>query len=190
MQQGLRVKRVKRGEITNIILKAIGITGFVAVALVAPNSLKAFKQLPISKKYNRKYYVKSKLSRMEELGLITFSTFKGKKVIRLTHKGRTRLEQYLLVQKNSERKKKWDSKWRVIIFDIGEHRRRTRDNLRRQLVSYGFQKLQKSVWVYPFDCEELITLMKADLEIGKDVVYLLVEHIENDKKLKKLFGLE
>ena len=53
----------------------------------------------------------------------------------------------------------------------------------------GFVRLQDSVWVYPYDCEDLITLLKADFRVGKDVLYLIVDSIENDKYLRAEFNL-
>jgi hypothetical protein len=44
------------------------------------------------------------------------------------------------------------------------------------------------VWVYPYDCEDLITLLKADFKIGKDLLYVITESIENDKWLRQSFG--
>ena len=63
------------------------------------------------------------------------------------------------------------------------------DRLRRLMREYGFLRLQNSVWVYPHDCEELISLIKADLRIGKDVLYAVVESIEYDAWIKKHFNL-
>ena len=50
-------------------------------------------------------------------------------------------------------------------------------------------RLQDSVWIYPYPCEDLINLLKADFKVGKDLLYLIVNFIENDKWLKRLFGL-
>jgi DNA-binding transcriptional regulator PaaX len=40
--------------------------------------------------------------------------------------------------KELNKNKKWDGKWRVLIFDIPETRRFDRDNIRRALISIGF----------------------------------------------------
>jgi len=53
----------------------------------------------------------------------------------------------------------------------------------------GFVKLQNSVWVFPYDCEELIVMMKSSLFLGKDVLYITGEKIENDMWLREIFGL-
>src|SRR3989344_3897454 len=57
------------------------------------------------------------------------------------------------------------------------------------LTQIVFLKLQNSVWLYPYDCEDLISLLKADFKIGKDVLYMIVEKLENDWHLRKTFNL-
>ena len=85
--------------------------------------------------------------------------------------------------------KKWDKKWRVIVFDIPEKKRRIRDQIRHLFNKSGIYKLQDSVWVYPYDCEDIITLLKSDLGIGKNLLYLIVDELENDKYLREHYSL-
>ena len=49
--------------------------------------------------------------------------------------------------------------------------------------------LQDSVWLYPYDCEDLVTLLKADLKIGNAILYIIAEKIENDSHLKAHYHL-
>ena len=65
-----------------------------------------------------------------------------------------------------------------------------RAKIRDTLQSIGFSRLQDSVWIYPYDCEALITLFKADLRIGKDMLYMIVDELEYDAPIRKRFGLE
>ena len=83
----------------------------------------------------------------------------------------------------------WDQKWRIVIFDIWERRRGVRDKLRRTLEKVGFRRIQDSVWVCPYDCEELVAFLRADLRLGEGILYLIAEGVENDAKLRKLFDL-
>ena len=76
------------------------------------------------------------------------------------------------------------------MFDVPERRRAVRDKLRTAMRSLGFVRLQDSAWVYPYDCEDLIALLKAELKIGFSALYLVVEHIENDKYLREEFGFK
>ena len=57
------------------------------------------------------------------------------------------------------------------------------------MAEIGFVRLQDSVWIFPYDCEDFIMLLKADLKIGKDALYAIVEKLENDKALREHFHL-
>ena len=84
----------------------------------------------------------------------------------------------------------WDGKWRVVIYDIKEDRKRMRRELREALMHFDFVLIQKSVWVYPYPCESLLATIKADFKIGKEVLYMVVDTLENDKWLRSHFHLE
>jgi len=77
----------------------------------------------------------------------------------------------------------------MIVFDIPERRRVIRNRLRMTMEELGFMRLQDSVWVFPYDCEDFIALLKADMRIGTAVLYVIVEEIENDSHLREHFGL-
>ncbi|MFH1657642.1 MAG: CRISPR-associated endonuclease Cas2 [bacterium] len=75
-------------------------------------------------------------------------------------------------------KKRKDKKWIMVIFDIPEKARRYRDCLRKFLYSLGFQKLQQSVWVSPYqvnkELEEIIRIHSLD----KFIKIFLIEEVE------------
>ena len=85
--------------------------------------------------------------------------------------------------------KKWDRKWRIIVFDVKEKERRKRDELRDYLYKIGFKRLQDSVWVFPYDCEDLLMLLKADLGLGRNMLYIVADVVENDRSLREEYGL-
>lgn len=167
-------------KINKVILNSLYIAGFVSVAMVAPNALQLFdsKQRPRIDSMRRAFL------RLKSSGYIEVVDQKA----RLTQKGKILLNK--LTYLGYGEKKKWDKKWRLIIFDIPEKKREVRNQFRQTLNTIGFIKLQNSVWVYPYECSELISLLKSDFEIGKDVLYLTVTEIENDEFLKKYYQLE
>lgn len=177
--------------IGKIILGTIATAGILAVAAVAPNALKAVDLFygKEKRKYHRGYYVKKSITRMTDRGLIKFEKRNGKTFLRLTEKGQRELLKYQLREAIIKKPKKWDKKWRVIIFDIKENKKFIRDGLRKELLNLGFIKLQNSVWVFPYECEEVIIMLKSYFKMGKDVLYMTVEQIENDGWLKKEFVL-
>ena len=85
--------------------------------------------------------------------------------------------------------KKWDEKWRVVIFDVPEKYRSSRERFRRILQKAGFLRLQDSVWIHPYDCEELVAFMRKELRLGGSVLYLIVEGLEGESKVREHFKL-
>ena len=65
-----------------------------------------------------------------------------------------------------------------------------RNKIRDTLRAIGFIPLQGSVWVYPYDCEDLITLLKADFHVGRGMLYMVVDALEYDMRLRQEFGLK
>ena len=53
-------------------------------------------------------------------------------------------------------RKRWDGRWRIVIFDILEKKRKTREALRKKLLSLGFGMWQRSVYITPHDVQEEI----------------------------------
>lgn len=135
------------------------------------------------------YKAKSVLERLVTRGLITFEERDGKRYARLTNAGEQALRLEMLRDADARKPKRWDKRWRVVIFDIPERRRTIRVRLRRFMEEYGFVRLQDSVWVYPYDCEDLIALAKAKFRVGVDVLYMIVEQLERDKHLREHFSL-
>jgi phenylacetic acid degradation operon negative regulatory protein len=46
-------------------------------------------------------------------------------------------------------KRRWDGKWRMVLFDVPQSRASDRARLRRSLADRGFGYLQDSVWITP-----------------------------------------
>jgi CRISPR-associated endonuclease Cas2 len=183
-------KKVRhRGEIEEALLAATAAAGLLAVALATPKALELLRYIP-GNKQRFGYQAQSVVTRLAHKGHITFVESGGKKYIRLTSQGRVAFE-FLQAKAagHATNPKKWDRRFRMVIFDIPETKRLLRDRLRRVVAGAGFMRLQDSVWVYPYDCEELLVLLKANLRIGKDVLYVVVEKIENDRAIRQHFSL-
>jgi DNA-binding transcriptional regulator PaaX len=180
----------RRGYLQNAVLATIGIAGILVVTAMAPNTLQLLGKFGFGKRFNER--VRSTASRLARKGFVTFVEINGRKCLRITEAGKRelgRVERQSILRSGPVKPKRWDRRWRLVVFDIPERRRRTRDRLREIVSSYGFLRLQNSVWVFPYDCEDIITLLKADLCLGKDVLYAIVEKVENDRWIRKHFGL-
>jgi len=184
--------RTKRSyeNVGAIILSVAAVTGVIAIGAIAPNALQLLRLLPSERAAERRHYITKTVYRLIEQGYLeSAKTAQGIPCVRLTKKGTQELHKYELGEIKIKKPFRWDGKYRVIIFDIKETRRSTRNDLRRWLQHLGFVRLQQSVWVHPYKCKEVVSLLKAYFHIGKDVLYMEVDYLENDRWLKESFGL-
>lgn len=172
------------------MLATVAIGGVFLIATTVPNAAQLLKYFPNYKKGAKfNYQAKSALGRLAAKGLVVFVEEDGKRYARVTAAGERMLEMESMREQGARKPKRWDRRWRVVLFDIPERRRGIRNRLRLFMQEYGFVRLQDSVWVYPYDCEDLITLVKADFHLGANVLYMLVESLERDKYLREHFEL-
>jgi len=178
-----------RTNLAKIVLEVVGLDEILSFDNLIVNIVGFL--LPTQKrKYNQKFQTKVAVKRLINKGLIDYhKSNKGLIFLRLTDKGREELKKYSLQDLTIKKPKRWDGKYRVIIFDIKEFKRSVRDKMRRWLEHLGFVRLQNSVWVYPYECREVIVLLKSFFHIGKEVLYMTVDSIENDKWLRREFDL-
>lgn len=185
IEKGVREK-IRRTKINNAVVAVLAVTGGLAVAVMAPNALGLLgKALNAQSSQS----VRRSFSKLIRHGYVKLESTPAGKRARLTEKG----EKYAALlgegKLRPRKTKHWDKKWRLLVFDIPERYRRQRDQIRLTLVNLGFYKLQDSVWVYPYDCEDLVTLLKVDHKTGKNLLYVVADAIEYDQRLRAYFGL-
>ena len=172
------------------LLVLIGMLGFVTVAAAMGNAVQLLKYTPLLKNSKLKIFeINQGVKRLLDRGLIEIKEDKNYKYLEVTDKGKHLLLKYQLEGLAQDKPQKWDKKYRVVVFDISEQRRKTRDQLRNMLRSFGFICLQARVWVYPYHCQEIIELLKQYLDLRGEVVYMTVDSIEEDSWLKEGFKL-
>jgi len=176
-----------RKNVQRIVLQTIAAAGVMGVAVVAPNVLGAMYKLGIPLSIRQDNTVARARKRLVEKGLLSYE--RGK--LRLTNKGSRALKHTDFSKYGQQNiRRRWDGRWRLIVFDIPEKKRVLRDKIRNILVAVGFIRLQDSVWIYPYNCEKLITLLKAELKIGKDLLYIIADEIEYDTPYRTHFKLK
>ena len=111
----------------------------------------------------------------------------GKIKIELTDKGKERARIYSIEDVSIRPAEKWDGKWRFVMFDIPESNRYMRGIFRDKLINLGFFRAQKSVWVYPYDCEEEISSLAEFLQL-QDSVLIFTAALKRDNVLRTHFS--
>jgi hypothetical protein len=180
-----------RSEIVKDILKWLAVAGMVYIAASSPyftlNLIKALGRRNKSEKkkvYNAFYKLKRE-------GCIKINR-KGPQIyISLTEKGKKKAGWLQIDSLKIKKPKRWDGKWRIIIFDISELNKIIREAFRGKLKELGFYPLQKSVWIYPYDCRDEIELLREFFGLSKKELRLIVaEDIGDDTFLQKIFKIQ
>ena len=187
-----RTKQTDRSEnVKAKVLACLATAGVVALAVLAPNAVQLLRYTKNNSRRRARYlaYVNSMFGRLENQGLIKLASRDGKKFARLTAKGQQTLDRYRLRTLQFRHRSRWNGQWHLVIFDIKEWKRRERDQLRRELVTFGFQRLQNSVWITPWDCQEFVTLLKTSFGLGRQVLYIVAKQVEDEISWKERFGL-
>ena len=123
--------------------------------------------------------------------MIHFENHNGQIYISLTPKGKKQAGKYQIDDLEIRRPKKWDEKWRILIFDISEKHKLKREVLRGKIKQLGMYKLQDSVWVYPYEFKKEMDVLRNFFKISQDELKIITAtDIENDLRAKVFFGLK
>jgi predicted transcriptional regulator/CRISPR/Cas system-associated endoribonuclease Cas2 len=128
-----------------------------------------------------------KIRYLRKAGLIRKFYESKEAYIELTEKGIERLESLTMIELNINRPDTWDKKWRIVMFDIPEKEKNLRNIIRGKLYRLGFRQVQKSVFVYPFECTKEINMI-CEYYGGRGYLkYLIAEIFEGEDSIIKEF---
>ena len=121
--------------------------------------------------------------------IITNQKSDGTFVVKLTNKGKRKVKEFRFDDMEIPIPKKWDGKWRIVIFDIPNKRNAGREALRTKIKELDFYQLQKSVWAFPYPCEKEIEFITELFRLYPYVQIIEATRIKNDANLRKYYGL-
>lgn len=179
-----------KSEIVKDILSLLITGGAIIVAANSPYFVPN-----IIRKYEKwKKYPNQKVSdtfyRLRRRGLIDIQTVNHQIYISLTKEGRKKAGIFQIDKLKIARPKRWDRKWRLLMFDVPQERKISREALRGKLKELGFLPLQKSVWVYPFECRAEVDILQDFFGLSQNELRLIIaENIGDDSNLQRNFDL-
>lgn len=178
--------------IVNDLLKILAFGGMVSTIVITPGGVILWaKALDFLNRRERKIKAKNTLSYMKRSDLVTYNKMSdGKFSVSITKKGLKRAQKLRFDDLQVKKPKKWDKKWRLVMFDIPEKKRYRRSNLSNKLRSMGFYQLQKSAWVHAWPCSFEVELIKQTLGIlDSHIVFAEISSIDHQDKLLKHFKI-
>lgn len=135
----------------------------------------------------KNYY--SGVRRLEKQGMIKIIRKGQNRYLKLTPRGNLAVLLNKAKIQNSGGKK-WDGKWRMVIFDIPETQRNQRDQLRCLLRNNNFYKLQYSVFIHPFSFNSEAIAYLKETGLITFIRILRIDKIDDDTLLKEHFKLK
>ena len=111
----------------------------------------------------------------------------GTVTLTLNNNGKKKALEYNLDKLEIKKPEVWDGFWRIITFDIPENKKRARDALAVKLKALGLMPLQKSVFVYPYDCRDEIQFVTEIFEVTPYVRFIVAKEIDTALHLKQKF---
>jgi hypothetical protein len=182
------------------LLAALAMGPMLVVAAAAPNifsAAKSFEKYSKSKETSDRKYTKkqmtSALNNLKQRKLVEIIKEKdGKFQVKLTNKGQRRSKDFYLQNLKIKKPQTWDGKWRILIFDIPSRPKifdQARNALRNKIKELKFKQLQKSAWVFPYECEDEILFIAELYNVQKYIEIITAEKILHEEKLKKSFKL-
>ena len=163
----------KYGVLTGKIL------GILAMGFALNFTRDKKRRIQLHRECDRLWYTidRKELSQtLKRLRLNKFLVFEkqpgGRENVYLTQTGKTRALKYRLNNLVLKKSRKWNKKWRIVLFDIPEEKRKIRDSLRKKLKNLGFLEFQKSVFIFPYPCSEEINFVINFFDIHNHAYYL------------------
>lgn len=165
-----------------LLLASFVMPGVAGMAMKEFKNYKKEKDEKEWKKFNL-WRLKQVIKRLEQQKVVEVKDGE----VRITEKGKLKILKFSL--DDIELKRKTDGKWRLIIYDISELKRKERDIFRSFLKRLKFFKLQQSIYLTPYICEDEIEYLKQQFGVGKEVQVLKVSGIDNEQIYKNYFGI-
>lgn len=189
-------KKFKSGELQDIVLESIANFLIGAGGVLKPrlNVIigEIIKIILKRKKIKiEEQRIKRVLRNLERKDLVLLEEKEDKIFVHIKENGKSTITKcsIKLLLDFKKKEKKWDGKWFLVFFDVPEKQRVKRDYLRKFLLKFGFYPYQKSVYIFPYECEREISLIKKIVEGAKYMKYIIAEKIEDEEKIKVFFKL-
>lgn len=185
------LKDEKRRKVLSLIAKGVAL----GVILAAPRSGSVLKGVVRDlsdwdewKIFNQRYLRRS-LNNLARNELIEIKRHGDGATVKITRKGETQIYKWAIENFEIPRSNKWDGLWRLVIYDVLDGKKGTRDRLRQVLENAGFYRLQESIYLQAFSCEREVEFLRSYLGVRAEVRLILAKSIENDEVFKKYFGI-
>jgi len=170
------------------ILLLVGVTIAIPCIIAAPNSIRILKILKFRNNEWQKFLRSYK--NLIRHGYLRERVVNGETYLTISKEGE-RLKQLIDIDNiKLKRQTKWDGKWRFVTFDISERFAGRRRMFQYHLMRIGMKKMQKSFYVYPYECRLAIETIVAFLKLENFVSYGTINSLDPEQHLLDYFDIK
>jgi len=124
------------------------------------------------------YALTRSIKNLIESGCIEMLRSDNQNYLKLTKKGKSKLNSLKLEGEDALVSTSWDGYWRIIILDIPEERKSEREALRYLLKKANFICIKNTVWISPYPYENLFTNIKKDLGLETELMIIVTDKLD------------
>lgn len=129
------------------------------------------------------YAMTRSIKNLVESGCVEILKSDNKNYLKLTQKGKSKLNSKKLEGEEALVSNVWDGFWRIIILDLPENRKSERESLRYLLKKANFVCVKNTVWISPLPYENLFTNIKKDLNLSTELMIIVTDKIDEETNL-------
>lgn len=182
-------KEYRRGELTRDILRLIGAGVVIAGATIAaPNTLQLIDYFNPKGRAERNRIWKV-IKYLESKNRVSFEERGGKTYVVLTQTGGRRLSEDFIADLAVRKPRRWDHKWRLVMFDLPMRHEKVRQAFRNKIEDFGFEMYQRSVFIYPYECHEEVHTVAKWYGVDEHIRYVVATEIHDMRQFIQKFDL-
>lgn len=179
----------QRGELVKDVLRLVGAgIAIGGMAAAAPNTLQLIDYFDPKGRDERNRIWKA-IKYLEEKNRVILREEHGHTYVFLTKEGKVRLNEDSIGELAIARPRRWDHKWRMVMFDLPARHNKVRDAFRLKLEDLGFRQYQRSVFIIPFECHEEVHTIAAWYGVDEYIRYIVATEVHDMRDFIKLFDL-
>lgn len=175
---------------TKTLLAVVALAPIALVGAMAPNVFIALKPFMKKREFTRREvsYALQSLDRSKYLSI--HYPMRGQTEIRITKKGMRQVRRLSLETVKLPSPTTWNGKWHLLFYDIPVKYNSARMALRDIVDDLGMYPLQKSLWVYPHNCEAEILFISRFFGVEDCVNFAVADALLDEEELLKFFNLK
>lgn len=129
------------------------------------------------------------LKYLEEQNRIQLRRVDDSYFLEVTEAGELKIEEEEVWELRIRKPKRWDGKWRIVMFDVPMSLSKNRVLFKQKLEQLGFIQYQMSVFVFPFDCRGEVEQVATWCGVGKYIKYIVADEITDEDVLMHHFSI-